>query len=194
MQLSNSNTQSRTTIIALIAIAILSILVRTVPALHLWPNFSPIGALALFSGALFWNKKWMFVIPVGAMSASDTIKEITAPGTGFYPDMVYVYASFFAIILLGMIIKNTKRPLSILGASIAGSVLFFLVTNFGAWMMNNPTSFIIYTRNFSGLIACYASGIPFFKYTLFSDLLFNGVFFGGYYLLSANSSVKTTVA
>jgi hypothetical protein len=183
MNISDSKMQSRNTLLGLIAIMVISILMRTVPALHLWPNFTPIAALALFSGAVLRNRKWMFVLPIGAMLISDTIKEISVPGTGFYPDMAYVYGSFFAILAIGMGIKNTRNIALLIGASIVGSILFFLVTNFGVWM--SGAQFHMYSRNATGLMECYVAGIPFFKNTLISDLLFNTVFFGGYYLITS---------
>jgi len=196
MDASGKSQSTRNIILALIGISLISILFRTVFSSFFgqFPNFTPIGALALFSGALLWNRKWMFVFPIGAMLISDTIKEITAPGTGFYPDMVFVYGSFFAIIAIGLLIRNTKKPLNIIGASLAGSVLFFLVTNFGAWMTNNPSSFIIYSRDFNGLMNCYNMGLPFFKFTLAGDLFFNAVFFGGYYLATAKKNIETQKA
>jgi hypothetical protein len=194
MNRTESNTSNQNLTIALIAIMIISILMRTVPAFHLWPNFTPIAALALFSGTMLWNRKWMFVLPIGAMLISDTIKEVTAPGTGFYPDMAYVYASFFAIILIGIAISKRKKPLNILLASIGGSVLFYLVTNFGAWMATSPTSLIQYSHDFSGLMQSYAAGLPFFRNTLAGDLVFNAVFFGGYYVIAMSKALNAKEA
>jgi len=190
---SSNTTSTRTLLLVLGGITLLSVLFRTVPGLHIWNNFSPVGALALFSGALLWNKKWMFVFPIAAMLISDTIKEIVAPGTGFYADISYVYASFFVILFLGMLIRNNKRPVAIFGASVLGSVLFFLITNFGAWMSNSGTSLILYTHDINGLMKCYGEGLPFFKGTLSSDLLFNAIFFGGYYLFAQNKAELSTV-
>jgi len=192
MQPQGNNTQSRRMIFVLSAIALISILLRTVFAKsigQLWPNFSPIGALALFSGAMLWNRKWMFVFPIGAMLVSDTIKEIVAPGTGFYPDMAFVYGSFFAIIFIGLIIRNNRKPLNIIAASLGGSVLFFLVTNFGAW-----TSIPEYSKDLSGLIQSYAMGLPFLKYTILGDLFYSAIFFGGYYLLTSGKKVEAQKA
>ena len=192
MQSQGNNTQSRRMIFALAAITLISVLLRTVFAKsigQLWPNFTPIGALALFSGAMLWNRKWMFVFPIGAMLLSDTIKEFMAPGTGFYPDMAYVYGSFFVIIAIGMLIRNSKKPLNIIAGSLAGSILFFLVTNFGSW-----TSIPEYTKDFNGLVQSYTMGLPFFKYTVLGDLFYNAVFFGGFYLLTAKKGVETQKA
>jgi len=192
MQATENNTPFRRMIFGLVAITLVSILLRTVFAKSIgqfWPNFTPIAALALFSGAMLWNHKWMFVFPVGAMLISDTIKEIMAPGTGFYPDMVYVYGAFFAILCIGTLIRNSRKPLYIFAASLSGSILFFLVTNFGAW-----TSIPEYSKDFSGLMQSYTMGLPFFKYTVLGDLFYNAVFFGGYFLLVSKNPVQTQKA
>ena len=54
-----------------------------------------------------------------------------------------------------------------------GSVTFFLVSNFGVWAATN-----MYAKTVSGLMACYAAGVPFFRRTLEGDLLYTGVMFG----------------
>jgi hypothetical protein len=41
-----------------------------------------------------------------------------------------------------------------------------------------------YSRDLSGLAACYAAAIPFFRHTLESDLLYTAVLFGAHALLS----------
>jgi hypothetical protein len=63
----------------------------------------------------------------------------------------------------------------LVGCSLASSVLFFLVTNFGSWLWFN-----MYEHSMSGLIQCYAMAIPFFRYTLCGDLFFAVVLFSGY--------------
>jgi hypothetical protein len=142
-------------------------------------NFAPIGALALFSGAIIKNRKWSFILPIGGQFLGDAIMEIMHPGQGFYPDIVFVYASFLLITLLGMQIKDTSKPLRIASFSILGSLAFFFITNFGVWAVNASVQ---YSRSLQGLMDCYALAVPFFRSTLISDLLYSGIFFGVYYL------------
>src|SRR5947207_295634 len=107
---------------------------------HLLPhpaNFSSIGALALFSGAFLFNRKWAFALPLGGMLASDTVLEILHPGNGFYPELAFVYGSFLLIMGIGMLLRNNKRAGRVVLASAAGSVLFFTVTNFGTWVLRD---------------------------------------------------------
>jgi hypothetical protein len=67
---------------------------------------------------------------------------------------------------------------SVIGASLAGSMIFFLVSNFGVWL----TSPVAYASGFSGLVATMSAGVPFFWNTLAGDLVYAGILFGGFEL------------
>jgi hypothetical protein len=60
-------------------------------------------------------------------------------------------------------------------ASIGGSVVFFIVSNFGVWLTGT-----MYPMTFEGLLACFSAAVPFFRNMLFGDLFFAGVLFGAY--------------
>lgn len=134
------------------------------------PNFAPIAAMALFSGAYF-NKKWAaFLVPLAAMFITDLI-------LGFHSTMWAVYISFALIVVIGMMMLKEQKIGNIFFASVISSVSFFIITNFGIWI---STSY--YAKTGAGLAACYTAAIPFFHQTLLSDLFFVGVLFGLYYL------------
>lgn len=151
------------------------------------PNFSPVGALALFCGAQISNRKLAFLLPMGALILCDLISEIVLAGSGFYHGMAFVYLSFFAVIAIGQFIKRRKNVKNVLFASLAASVIFFIVSNFGIWL-NSP----FYTQDFAGLALNYTGAIPFFRNTLLSDLLFNALFFGAFYLSSRKLGITKT--
>lgn len=133
-------------------------------------NFTPITAIALFGG-VYLDKKHTFIVPVAAMLISDYF-------IGFYSGWMWVYASFAAIGFIGLWLRNHKGILPIAGASFAGSVLFFVVTNFGVWISSQVT----YSHDIAGLVACYTAAIPFFRNTLAGDLVYVGALFGIYEL------------
>jgi hypothetical protein len=135
------------------------------------PNFTPIGAMALFSGAYLGRRGLAFAAPFGAMLLSDAV-------IGFHSGMPFVYASVAVIVLLGWIVLSRVSPLRVAGAAVASSVLFFLLTNFGTWLLSG-----MYPLTASGLAACYVAAVPFFQNTLAGDLLFSGLLFGGFALL-----------
>ena len=133
------------------------------------PNFAPIAAMALFSGAQMPRRALSFAIPFAALILSDALLG------GFYPGMNFVYASFALTVLIGWAVARRKTPLTIAGATVASSVLFFVLTNFGMWLFSG-----FYPLTAAGLAACYVAAIPFFQNTLAGDLLFAGLLFGGF--------------
>src|SRR5262245_33043840 len=139
-------------------------------------NFSPIAAMALFAGAFIPGKKNSMWIPLAALLLSDILLQLFFKN-GFYRDMIFVYGSFAAVVLIGKKIRDTSSPVWVLGASVAASVMFYLVTNFGTWLMYD-----MYPHDFSGLIQSYAEGLEFFRGTLLGDLFYTTVLFGSYIL------------
>jgi len=154
-------------IVSLGAVILGAVFMRIIP--HA-PNVSPIAALALFSGVMIpgWG---MFVIPLVAMVLSDMV-------IGFHSTVPFVYGSFLLIVALGYVLKKHNNFISITLASLFGSVLFFIITNFGSWATTN-----LYQKNLSGLMHSYEMGLPFFRNTLIGDLLYTGAFFVGFAVL-----------
>ena len=134
------------------------------------PNFTAVGAMALFGGAYF-NKKYLaFAVPVIAMFLTDLI-------LGLHQGMYAVYLSFVLIVMIGITLKGRIKIGNIFLASVLASVLFFIITNFAQWL-----SFPLYSKDIAGLIECYTAAVPFFGYTILGDLFFVGVLFGAFEL------------
>ena len=136
------------------------------------PNVTPIAAIALFGGAHFTSKRAALAVPLLAMCLSDLLL-----GFGVHRVMPFVYGSFALNVVLGRLIRDRRSPLVVGGAALAGSVLFFVITNFGVWCLSD-----LYPRTVEGFVACYVAAIPFFRNTLAGDLLYAGVLFGGFAL------------
>ena len=135
------------------------------------PNFTPIGAMALFGGAYLHQRGLAFLAPVAALLLSDLV-------LGFYPELVFVYVSVVLTVLIGMIVARRKSLLSVAVAAVSSSLLFFLVTNFGVWLVMD-----YYPKSLAGLSACYVAAIPFFQNSLAGDLFYTALLFGGFALL-----------
>ena len=137
------------------------------------PNFTPIGALALFVGAfLARTHKAALLLPLLAMFLSDLF-------IGFYDVklMLVVYGSFLVYGVIGMFV--TKSRYAGLG-SIGGAVFFYLATNFAVWAFSP-----FYSHNIQGLLLSYEMALPFFRFTLLGDVFFSAIFFGAYELVTA---------
>ena len=129
-------------------------------------NVAPITALALFGGVHF-GRRYSFLIPIGAMVLSDAV-------LGYSWDSLWVYGSFLAIAGIGLWLRSHRNIGAILGCSLAGSILFFIVTNFGVWVFSTVT----YPHTLAGLAACYVAAIPFFRNTVIGDLVYVTSLFG----------------
>ena len=138
-------------------------------------NFTPIGAMALFGGCYVSNKRLAFIIPLVAMLLSDVLLQLIN-GTGFHPGMIWVYGSFALITCLGFLLRGREQRQTIMVASLVGSILFFVITNFGQW----ATGYYGYTSD--ALYKSFIMGIPFFRGTIMGDLFYNLVLFGSFAL------------
>jgi hypothetical protein len=154
------------------------------------PNFSPMAAIGLF-GAAHFAKKWQaFLIPLIGIWISDLVinnfvySSHSSNFVWFYGGFYWQYISYVFIIFAGLFIFNKGISVTnTLGGMVSSSGIFFLFSNFGVW-----TGGAMYTKNISGLITCYAAGIPFIHNTIISDALFTTVLFGTYYLLQTEYS------
>lgn len=152
-------------ILAMVAAAVAS---RLMP--HPW-NLTSVAAVALFSGAYLEDRRLAFVVPLAALLLSDLV-------LGFYKGMAVVYLSFALIVCIGLWLRSRRRAPVIVGATLAGSVLFFGLSNLGVWAFGG-----LYPMNGAGLAACFTAALPFFRGTLEGDGLYSLILFGGFALL-----------
>src|SRR5262249_54102213 len=126
--------------------AAVALVVRLVP--HPF-NLTPIGALGLYGGARL--RSWQaYVLPLIVLAVSDLLLWAVL---GYPPFNPYVYGSFVAYVLLGrFLMARTESPWRIGLGTVAGSVLFFLITNFGVWEGSQ-----LYAQDLGGLVTCYAA-------------------------------------
>lgn len=146
-------------------------------------NFSPIGAIALFGAAYFSKKIWAFIIPLAALWVSNLILD-NVIYAAFYDGFQwfsnpFVYLAFAAMTALGSGLLEKVNVVTVLLSAVGGTAVFFLVSNFGAWL-EMPH---IYPRNFGGLAAAYAAGLAFLQNTLLGNVLYCGLLFGAFELL-----------
>jgi hypothetical protein len=146
------------------AMIVLAAALRLAP--HPW-NFTPVGAIALFSGAMVRGRRAAFLFPLLLMFATDAI-------IGFHRLSLLVYASFLLSVLIGRFLTEKRSLVRVGGATFLGALQFFLITNFGVWAFLNS-----YPRTAAGLAACYLAGIPFFWNTLAGDAVYATLLFGG---------------
>lgn len=139
-------------------------------------NFTAVGAIALFSGANFKDKRFAYLMPVAIMLITDLF-------LGFHFSILPVYACFAFTVWIGTRIASKQNILSIGSSSIVSSIVFFLVTNLPFWYLDQH----LYTMNLQGTLQSYTMALPFFSNQILGDLFFNGVLFSAYHLLVQKS-------
>ena len=159
-------TLNHSRLIALLSAIAIAAVLRLVPHPS---NFTPIGAMALFSGAYLGRRGVIaFAAPLGALFLSDLV-------LGFYHGMPTVYFSVALIVIVGSLSLQRVSVLRVGAAAVASSVLFFAITNFGMWLFSG-----FYPPNLAGLEACFVAAIPFFQNTVAGDLFYAALLFGGF--------------
>jgi hypothetical protein len=133
-------------------------------------NLAPIGAIALFSGAIIRDRRIAFLFPLLAFFARDLF-------IGYHQLTLLVCASFLINVALGLWLRDRRTVGRVSLATLAGSIQFFLVTNFGVWLLLGT-----YPKTYVGLATCYLGGLPLFWNTLAGDALYATLLFGGYAL------------
>ena len=174
-------------IISVVLLVIIASLYRVLPGRPL--GFAPQIAMALFAGSIVKDKKFAFLLPLLTMLLSDIIYEIlfqfkVSSIPGFYNGQLINYLLFAVLTVVGFAIQKSN-PAQILGGSVAGVSVYFLLSNFTVWIsgglnINN----LPYPKTVDGLIACYTAAIPFLRGSFYATLIFSGILFGGYALFT----------
>lgn len=148
--------------IVILLFILVAAIIRILP--HM-PNVTPITAMALFSGVYFTNKKYAFIVPILAMLVSDIF-------IGFSTISIFVYVAFILVGFIG--IKSKKISIATV---LISSISFFIITNFGVWLIGYP-------KTFAGLVECYTLAIPFFRNSLIGDFFFAAVMYYSFEFVS----------
>ena len=150
------------------------------------PNFTPVGGMALFGAAYFAKKYWALLVPFAALWLSDIILNNVVyaqyqEGFTLMPTYaIWTYVALAAMVLMGSKVLRKINILNVIGASIGASLLFFFITNFGAWYAD---PFHMFADDISGLGVALTAGLPFFWNTLAGDLMYVGILFGGFEMI-----------
>ena len=161
-----------------ILLVVVAAVARIVNAqLHL-PNYAPLIALSVFAGAVVKDKKWLaFLVPVFGQLLADVYFSLFTNIPGFYSisGMVFNYGALVAATWIGS--RIVLKPMNALFATFGGTVLFFIISNFGFFLEGWNTYSV------SGLIKTYVDGIPFFKYTFEGNMICGVAVFSAWFLL-----------
>ncbi|MBZ5573122.1 MAG: hypothetical protein LAO09_14725 [Acidobacteriia bacterium] len=156
---------------------VLAVAVRFMP--HPW-MFTPVTGSLLFFGAR--GSRRQLWLPFLLLAASDVVLTKLVYSYPFSPDHFVTFAWYAAVLWLGTKLGKEPKTLPVIGAALASSVSFFLVTNLAAWAWLD-----MYPKSLSGVMMSYVAGLPFFRHALEGDLLFTLAMFATPVVLRALS-------
>jgi hypothetical protein len=157
-------TTVKTSLLIAVILILIGVTLRLVP--HI-PNFAPIGAIALFGGAVL-GKRIALWLPLVAMLISDSI-------IGFYSGIEFTWLGFLLIAVFGMVLSKRGFFARVTLGAIGTGVIFFAVSNFGVWLTSG-----MYTHTLAGFVQCYYMALPFYRMTFLSDMFYSAAIFGVY--------------
>ena len=169
-----NNNKSYNNIYLISGIILIALISRLIP--HA-PNFTAMGAVALFGGTYIKKQSLKYIIPIGAMCISDILLSLTGVPLPSITLQISIYVAFALIVMIGSEDykdSRLKKTPNIVLSSLAASSLFFIITNFGVWLGG------WYGYSLTGLATCYTAAIPFFGNTIMGDLTYCAILFGAY--------------
>jgi hypothetical protein len=133
--------------------------------------FTPVGASLLFFGAR--GPRRQMGVALALLAASDLLLTTLVYRYPLSWDLFVTWAWYAAMLGLGSSLRRNGGALRIMGSALAGSVVFFLVSNFAVWAAWKD----LYPMTFAGLMTCYYAGLPFFRRAVEGDLFFTAAMF-----------------
>lgn len=145
-------------------------------------NFSPMFAVSMFGGAMLAHRGVALLLPIGMMLLGDLgIWAISGRlDWAFYPSLPIIYGALLLCAVIGFFLRQHRNWFTVLGGGVLGCLLFFVITNFASWV-----SYDSYPKTWSGLLTCYAMGLPFLRNSLIATTLFSGILFSPYVVANA---------
>ncbi len=150
-----------------------------------WSGFSPVIAIALFSGFVSREKNMSFMLPLLSLVISDVVIQLLYtqdlfPYAGFYSGQWKNYLLLLACTLIGWLLKG-KNYTSVFAGATAAPTLYFIVSNFMVWL---SVSEVVYSRDANGLLTCYTAALPFYRNSLLATLVFLPLIIVAYNMLT----------
>ena len=150
---------------------LLAVVSRVFPHPSLF-SFTAVGGSLLYFGAR--RSWWQSIFPVAALAATDYFLTVYAYNYPFHvADYLITWMWYLAAIAIGHGLLRKATAGRVVGASLASSTSFFLVSNFMVW-----AQWTMYPKTAGGLGACYIAGLPFYRNDLIATLAVTALAFG----------------
>lgn len=177
--------------LVLILVGIASRFIFVIDGTSILPNVSAVGAVALF-GATYLKGMTRWIVPITLLWISDLVLNNVFYAQYYEGFQVmgsmWVYGAFVVTGVLGYLMMRKPSWVRLGLSAFMASVVFFVITNIGAWI-----TLPMYTKDVTGLVACFTLAIPFFINTLLGNLLYGYLLFGLYEWVASRSSMNSVL-
>ena len=163
---------------------VIAVLCRFVPHVH---NFSPVYGALLFGGAHLRRRDAVW-FPVTLLAASDVVLNSMYHVSIGWLEIVQM-AAFASIALIGELLRDRTTWARLIGACVASSLSFYMISNFGVWL-----GWKSFPHTWTGLVQCYIAAIPWYRQTVVSTFVYAGLFFACYEIYAARQRSSDTAA
>lgn len=185
--MSTQKINPRFAVLLLLMILVAAMRIPNAAQLTPWANFTPIGAMGLFGGAYFTSKWKAFAFPLLTLLVSDLIINLfifDGKYGAMYSGWYVIYGIFALIVFYGKWILQKVSVKNVVIASIVAAASHWLIADFTVWIGGGTDlrTMTPLTKNWAGLLQCYAQGFPFMKNFLMGTLVYGGILFGGFEL------------
>lgn len=145
---------------------------------NVWANFTPVGAVALFGGAYFTDKKKAYLVPLIVLFLSDLLINYLYfhKFVWFYGSAVWIYISFALMVFIGTLLPKINVANVVL-ASLASVLVHWLLTDIDPWLYGT-----LYNKSFVGYFQSLFVAIPFERNLLLGNFVYGFILFGGFEL------------
>lgn len=148
---------------------------------NVWANFTPVGAVSLFGGAYFTDKKKAYLVPLLTLFISDLLINYLYfhKFVWFYGSETWIYISFALMVFIGTLLPKINVANVVL-ASFAAVLVHWLLTDINPWLYGN-----LYAKSSIGYFQSLFAAIPFEKNLLLGNFVYCFILFGGFELAKA---------
>jgi hypothetical protein len=187
------NYRTLTLVLFMAIIIAIRVIAPLSPDFKVIANFSGVGAVAIFGGAYFRNYLTAFLLPIFILFLSD-LGLVLSMGKdyGFYDGWYYTYIAFALMVLVAKLIINRPNVQGVIGASLVGVFIHWIVSDFGVWFGSS-----FYPQTLAGFWACLVAAIPYELNFLYGTLAYAALMFAAfeglklkYPVLQTNSSTQ----
>jgi hypothetical protein len=177
MSLKQFNPRTAVLLVFMVVSAIIRILFSMEPTMSPIATFTPLGAMALFSGAYFNKNVKAYLFPLLTLWLGDVFlnrfmyyHEWRFLYEGFY----WTYGAFALMVLVGQKLFKKVTISNVILASLVATLIHWIGTSPGCFMVANS----MYPKTWGGYFTSLVAAIPYERNFLIGTLAYGGIFFG----------------